>query len=95
MANQVAPKSPELPPGYLDLSKRMTDKRLGLPEAEQVRLIVYEYEEIHGDQCRMVYDILEGPRKWIVTWFNREREWWADRKCEVKVENVPAYNGGH
>lgn len=83
------------PPGYCDLTKRMTDKRLGLPESENVRLIVWEYEEIYGEQHRRVFDIIEGSRKNMVRWFNREREWWAERKCEVKVENIPDNPGGH
>ena len=47
----------------LDTSKRMTRKKLGFPEAEKIRLLVFRYEIVFGEQLRRIDDIIEGPHK--------------------------------
>ena len=72
----------------LDTSKRMTRKKLGFPEAEKIRLLVFRYEIVFGEQLRRIDDIIEGPHKWIVSYFNCEREWWDNDTFEIEVEEV-------
>jgi hypothetical protein len=94
----------------LDINKNLTEKRLGLPGTELIRLIIWEntteesWERKDGNWVtvdvprRMVYDIVEGTRRQMIRWFNNHREDWLAHgvgKIDVRAETVPAYNGGH
>ena len=73
---------------FLDLTKRLTDKRLGMPESERVRFIVWVNYEDSGIKRDVVDDIIEGTRKYMIKYFNNYREGWIERKCDVKVEPI-------
>ena len=71
----------------LDSTKRLTNVKLGFPDEERLRLIVWDVEEKYGERYRFIHDIVEGPRVFIVRYFNRERTWWGDN-MEIKVEKI-------
>ena len=59
----------------LDLSKNLTEKRMGLSGIEFVRFVVKEQREEDG--YWYVHDIIEGNRKVMIRYFNRKRIIWS------------------
>lgn len=72
----------------VSLERNMTEKRLPdeIKGAESIRIVVFEFDKECG--AKSVYDIIQMPAKWSISYFNNNRKYYLEKGCEVLFEKI-------